>query len=290
MTTAPVPNKRIQTQVKVTKELAGSKLFAFLAKSITPEVSASNWKKCIEAGGVWLRNNNQKKRLKRVTAIVQEGDIIEVFFDPKVLMSADSLLESPPLKIYHKDHVSIWFKPANMLTQGSPYGDQSSLQSFVSNIIKPTHLIHRLDRETEGLVVFAHSREMAAKCNKVFADHKIQKSYFALIVKKDVIADQIIDLPIEGKNAVTKVENPSAEELTKLYAKYPETLDMHGMWMRLLPITGRKHQLRIHMQYIGRPLLHDPRYSRTHKKGTRLYLVAYKVECTDLNLNLNLFA
>ncbi len=175
MNTAPVP-KRIQTKVKVSKEQAGSKLFAFLAKSITPEVSASSWKKCIEAGGVWLRNNNQKKRLKRVTGIVQEGDIIEVFFDPKVLTSNASLMETPPQKIYHQDHVSIWYKPANMLTQGSPYGDQASLQSYVSSIIKPTHLIHRLDRETEGLVVFAHSREMAAKCNQVFSEHKIQKS------------------------------------------------------------------------------------------------------------------
>lgn len=261
-----------------------------MANFITPQVSKASWKKCIEAGGVWLRNNNQKKRLKRVTGLVQEGDLIEVFFDPKVLESNVQFLHSPPLKIYHKDHISCWYKPANMLTQGSPYGDQSSLQSFVSNAIKPTYLIHRLDRETEGLVVFAHSKEMAAKCNLVFSEHKIQKSYFALIAKKDVIADQIIDLSIEGKKAVTKLENPTLSELDLLYKKFPETKDLQASWIRLLPITGRKHQLRIHMQHLGRALMHDPRYSRTHKKGTRLYLVAYKIECAELNLNLNLFA
>lgn len=297
MNTTPSPSttvntltKRIQTKVKVTKEQAGSKLFDFLANSITSEVSKASWKKCIEAGGVWLRNANQKKRLKRVTELVQEGDLIEVFFDPKVLESNENLLTSPPLRVYYQDHISCWFKPANMLTQGSPYGDQSSLQSYVSKLIKPTFLIHRLDRETEGLVIFAHNKNMAAICNRVFSEHKIQKSYFALIVKKDLIHNQEIDLPIEGKNAVTQLENPTELELDKLYQKYPETKDFNALWIKLLPITGRKHQLRIHMQYLKRPLLHDPRYSRTHKKGTRLYLIAYSVECLDLKLKLNLFA
>lgn len=283
------PPKRIQTTLKVTKEQAGNKLFDFLANVITPSVSKASWKKCIEAGGIWLRNNNQKKRLKRVTCVVQEGDIIEVFFDPHVLESSDAFKNSPPLKIFHQGQLSCWYKPANMLTQGSPYGDQSSLQHFVSNLIKPTFLLHRLDRETEGLVLFAHHKEMAAKCNAIFSEHKIQKSYFALIVKKEMIEEQMIDVPIDKKNAMTKVENPSEEELKKIYEKYPETKDLQASWVRLLPISGRKHQLRIHMQHLGRPLLHDPRYSRTHKKGTRLYLIAYAIECEELKLKITLF-
>lgn len=278
---------RIQAKLKVDKEHAGSKLFDFLAITVKPVVSKAVWKKCIEAGGVWQRIGKQKKRLKRVTGLVQEGDQIEVYFDPHILEKNEVNLSIE--KVYHKNNISCWLKPNNILTQDSPYGDQQSLYSYVSKLIRPTFLIHRLDRETDGLVLFAHSKEMAALCNKVFAEHKIQKYYFALVIKKEAIENQTVTFNVDQKNAVTEVEMPTELELIKLYEKFPETKDLQATWVKLLPITGRKHQLRIHMQHLGRPLLHDPRYSRTHKKGTRLYLIAYAIKSEVLGIDCNIF-
>lgn len=288
--------KRIQTKLVVNEQFSGVKLYDFLFQSITPGLSKAIWKKCITAGGVWLKQGNQKKRVKRVTALVQTGEHYEVFFDPKAILSEGVSDKLGIKKIYHKDQLSCWYKPANILTQNSPYGDQTSLQSYVTKVISPSaaYLIHRLDRETEGLVLFAHSKNMAAKCNYVFAEHLIQKSYVALVVGSNTFPslqslddEQKIESKIDGKDAVTIMKKVNDWEVQKLYELFPETKNFLATWVKLLPITGRKHQLRIHMQQIGRPLLHDPRYSRTHKKGTRLYLMAYGIFSKELEIDIN---
>ena len=283
------PLKRFQKKITVDQDSNGHKLFDFLANSITPQLSKATWKKCIEAGGVWLKNPKEKKRLKRVTTVVKSGDILEIFFDPKAISGTNPNSEKLPELIYQQNSISVWNKPINMLTQPSPYGDDNSLLSYVSKKIKPSYLIHRLDRETEGLVMFAHSKEMAAKLNVIFSEHLIQKKYFALVVGTKNVLEQKIDLEIEDKNATTLIEMPTNLEIEQLYQKFPETKTLNASWVKLLPITGRKHQLRIHLQSIKRPLIFDPRYSRTHKKDSRLYLIAYALQCHELNLDLKLF-
>ena len=280
-------HQRIHAKVRVEEAQKGMKLFDFLAEVIHPPVSKTLWKKCIEAGGVWQRLGKQKKRIKRVTTLINTGDHFEVYFDSNTLEITKN--SDPSVLLYHQQQISCWLKPHNMLTQDSPYGDQSSLFHYVSQKIHPTYLVHRLDRETEGLVLFAHSKEMAALCNTVFSEHLIQKYYYALIVKKNPITAREIDEAIEGKKAITRLEIPDAAELEKLYNQFPETQTFDATWVKLLPLTGRKHQLRIHMQRLGRPLLHDPRYSRTHKKGQRLYLIAYALYSERLHIDIDIF-
>jgi tRNA pseudouridine32 synthase/23S rRNA pseudouridine746 synthase len=288
--------KRFQRKIQVEESLHGLKLFEFLANSITPRLSKATWKKCIQSGGVWLKSSNKKLRVKRVTSLVKKGDIFEIFFDPKVLEGLkNSTLKSEesssltPKMLYHQNQISCWFKPINLVTQDTPYGDNESLFQYVKGKITPTHLLHRLDRETEGLVLFAHTKDQAAKCNLLFSDRKIAKIYFAFVQGKEQIQPQNINYAIEGKEAHTEIAPMSTVEYNILYQLFPETKEFHGTWVKLKPTTGRKHQLRIHMQYIKRALLFDPKYSRTHSKGQRLYLLAYGLECEELGIKLNYF-
>lgn len=298
----PLP-KRFQKSLIVNEQDQGKKLFEYLANTITPSLSKAIWKKCITAGSVWITSNKKRTRVKRVTLELKTGDKIEVFFDPKVLetkitnrnleQSANSPILVSSIQNNHYD-LSIWYKPINMISQDSPYGDQSSLYSYVSRFFKKnldfnrktTNLIHRLDRETDGLILFAHDAKTTAKLNLAFSNKTIQKTYYGLIIGNEKVVETTCNDPIDGKESLTHVSPVSNQELEKLYLLYPETKVLPATWCKLMPVTGRKHQLRIHLQKMGRPLLHDPRYSRTHKKGTRLYLCAYQIVFDSINLNL----
>lgn len=276
---SPLP-KRFQKTLTVSEVDQGKKLFEFLANSITPSLSKAIWKKCISAGSIWVTSNKKRSRIKRVTLIIKKNDKIEVFFDPNILKNKTQKT-LPPLKVYEFEDITAWYKPNNMVTQDSAFGDKLSLYSFVKEemkkLKKQTYLLHRLDRETDGLVLFAHNASTASYINELFATKKIQKTYFGFICGSEPVNKEIINIPIENKESITELDVVNSNDLSLLYTLYPETKDLAGTWCQLNPITGRKHQLRIHLQSLGRPLLHDPRYSRTHKKNSRLYLCAYKI-------------
>jgi tRNA pseudouridine32 synthase/23S rRNA pseudouridine746 synthase len=134
--------------------------------------------------------------------------------------------------------------------------------------------VHRLDKVTSGLIVFAKDSEAASVFGELFSHKKIQKTYIALSDKRPSKKQGLIKGDIEkargGSYKLSRLmSNPS---LTKFTSTYVNELRI----FKLLPLTGKTHQLRVVMNSLGSPIIGDERY-----KGSisdRTYLHAYKLE------------
>jgi tRNA pseudouridine32 synthase / 23S rRNA pseudouridine746 synthase len=229
--------------------------------STKTQLSKSECKRVIDFGGVWIQSGKtSKKRLKRSTQIVREHDIIEFFYDKK-------LLNQPVLEwreiAHHQDWV-VCYKPAGMLTQGSPYGDVGSLEWCLKKKYHKIFMVHRLDRETSGLIIFAKNSSACHSLSELFKTQRFEKIYLAeTVLGATPAADTIIDYPVEGKSSQTKIISAT---------KIADCLQL-----KLTLLTGRKHQIRIHLNSIGLPILGDPRYGSGNQNTQGLRLQASEI-------------
>jgi len=159
----------------------------------------------------------------------------------------------------HDDWLAV-DKPAGMPTQ--PPRDRSalSLEEILRVQYREIYLVHRLDTPTSGAVVFARNRKAAARLSSLFASRAIRKTYLAVI--DGTIEEQTIDSPIDGKEAITIVRPRG------------------GNVIEAEILTGRTHQIRIHLASIGHPVAGDRRYGGA--PAARLMLHAWKLEHEDL--------
>jgi 23S rRNA pseudouridine1911/1915/1917 synthase len=140
-------------------------------------------------------------------------------------------------------------------------------------------IVHRLDRDTSGVIIGARNEETALLLKKQFADRTTKKEYVAVVTGTPKQHEAIIDLPI-GRNPSAPSTfriDPSGKSAQTKYMVDESGNDLS--LVTLLPRTGRTHQLRVHMQYIGTPILGDRVYG-TKKKADRLYLHAHSLEIT----------
>ena len=130
---------------------------------------------------------------------------------------------------------------------------------------KTPHLIHRLDREAAGIMLFAHNPDAAAKLSALFQANQVDKHY-RIQVRGDLAqqhgAQGRIDLPVDGKTALTEYH----------VTHYAPATDISTVEIRLL--TGRLHQIRRHLDALGCPVMGDPKYGRGNKNQDGMRLVA----------------
>ncbi len=224
-------------------------------------------KDAMNKGAVWIgKKRGVLRRLRRVKAEIKAGDHIEFHYDEKLLAL------KPPQASLIKDlkDYSVWLKPAGLMAQGTMYGDHCSLmrqaELFFGNE-RQVFLVHRLDREAAGLMLLAHSKEAAAKLSALFRDNLIIKKYRVEVLGNlsEKSAEGIIDLPLDGKPALTeyKVESYNPDTGT---SKVDVTIK-----------TGRLHQIRRHFDMIGHPVMGDPKYGKGNKNKEGMKLIAYSL-------------
>lgn len=224
-------------------------------------------KDAMAKGAVWKKTGQGRKRVRRSTAPVRSGDVIELFYDP-------ALLSLEPLQarcLLDRTVWSVWFKPGGMLTQGTDFGDHGSLLRQVELSFSPAreaYPVHRLDREAEGLVLIAHTRKAAAELSGMFQGREIGKRYRAEVLGRFGEAEGYIDRPLDRKPSRTRYSVLS-------YDPGPDT-----SCVSLEIETGRLHQIRRHMEAIGHPVMGDPRYGRGNKDGKPMRLTACALEFT----------
>ena len=225
-------------------------------------LSKARIKDAMNKGACWLERKGQSRmRLRKATFTLKKGDVLDLHYDPKLLS-----IEAPAAScIEDYGHYSLWFKPANLLTQGTDYGDHGSLIRQVEVFFKPrreAYPVHRLDREASGLVLVAHSAKAAGKLSGLFQNHEILKRYRTEVLGLPKQTDGIIDEPLDGKKALTRYH---------VAGRRPET----NTSSLLVEIdTGRLHQIRRHLAMTGHPIMGDPRYGTGNKDGRPMRLTA----------------
>jgi tRNA pseudouridine32 synthase/23S rRNA pseudouridine746 synthase len=238
--------------------------------SIKTELSKSRIKRAMTSGAVWLRNPGSKmRRVRRATTTVRSGDRIAIYYDESILNLQPIVAQC----LRDNRRYSIWLKPAGLMTQGSPFGDHCALTRQVQHYFKPQRavfLIHRIDRETTGLVIIAHDRKAAALFTELFKNRRIEKRYQAVVTGNMAAesAEGFIDAPIDGRSAQTKYH----------LLHYDQTVDQSCLRVEI--ITGRRHQIRRHFESIGHPVVGDPIYGHGNKNNRGLQLVAYGLTFT----------
>lgn len=212
----------------------------------------------VTVDGVVAKKPNQK---------FEEGVKIELNV-PTELKNADL----KPAVIYEDDNVIVLDKPAGLLSMAKgEYCPEKTLEDFGL-------LVHRLDRDTSGVVILAKNVEVQKFLRKQFQDRKTHKTYYAIVSGRPKLDAARVDLPIarDLKRPTTFRVDPNGKA-SETYYRVLKSDGKHSL-VELKPTTGRTHQLRVHMKYLGHPIIGDPVYG--DEDASRLFLHAKALEIT----------
>ena len=168
--------------------------------------------------------------------------------------------------IDHDEHLWLVDKPAGLLSvPGRGPDKRDSLTSRMQQHDPETRLVHRLDQATSGIMIFARDAETHRRLNAAFAQRRVHKAYLAVVSGLLSLNDdwQWIDAPIalhwpdRPRHHVGLGGKPSQTGWRCL----AQGLDGNRSLVLLQPLTGRSHQLRLHMNHIGHPILGDELYA-----------------------------
>lgn len=197
--------------------------------------------------------------------------------------------------IYEDDYIIGVNKPNNLLVHHSSMARNVAEEKTLVELLRgeylyPVYPIHRLDRKTSGIILFAKKKEYVADIQHLFNINAIQKTYYGIV--RGFIGDEgVIDSPVKGRDANVYKEALThfkcINQVTIPVAVQPYDSSRYSL-VKLLPKTGRLHQLRIHLNKINHPLIGDPKYGdRFHNRMfeqefdcRNLFLHAHQLEFT----------
>ncbi len=283
-------NDKIMAVQKFVVENLKTRLDKFLSEQVK-DISRSQIQRDIEAGGVLV---NGKKVLES-KFVVRKGDTVE--FQQSEISNQKSALRpvNLPLKVLYDDHgLLIIDKPAGLPMHPGAGFKGTTLASALLYQFKDIKLVgeedrpgivHRLDKDTSGLVLVAKTQEMYEYLKDAFAERKIKKEYITLVRGHVEKKHGFIETPIGKSKAdfrkydVRNVIQPK-ESLTEYSVLEYLGVDEYTL-IRVKLHTGRTHQIRVHFNSIGHPVMGDQLYSpkRSHLAGlNRQFLHAKKIE------------
>lgn len=180
---------------------------------------------------------------------------------------------------YQDEYFLIANKPSGLLCVPG-LKEPDNLYDRVLKIQPNARVVHRLDMATSGLVIFALSYEAQKKLSKLFETKRIQKQYCAVVSGKlsdkkgEIISPLICDWEARPKQKVDWISGKQSHTLYEV-----QSYEALGTRVKLFPITGRTHQLRVHMEQIGHPIQGDQLYCHPNINDTadRLLLHAESV-------------
>ena len=237
-------------------------------KQLYPDSSKRTLKNWLKAGRFTLDG----KIVRKENITLQQGQILnsqETFHKPRV----------PGVAILYEDRYLIAIeKPEGLLS--TPL-DDDDFKTHALGLLREYYetdqifAVHRIDRETSGVLLFARGKASAEKLNELFEKHDLEREYFAIVegrLKEDEgsWACPLLELPnlqvvesIDGKMAITHFY------VIHRSSKYT--------YLKLVLETGKKHQIRVHCQRAGHPIVGDKRYDSTENPLRRLCLHAHSL-------------
>lgn len=188
--------------------------------------------------------------------------------------------------VFADAHIVVVDKPYGLLSvPGRDPANRDCVPSRLQNEYGELRIVHRLDLDTSGLMILARDADTHRHLNRQFEQREVEKYYEALVWGLPVADEGKIDLPIcvdwpnRPKKIVDYENGKSAQTLYRVMARDAET---NIARVELKPITGRSHQLRVHLAEIGHPILGCPFYAHDAAKNAfeRLTLHARELELT----------
>lgn len=163
--------------------------------------------------------------------------------------------------VYEDDYIIVVNKAAGVYTISPRHATMDDvLSDLLEKRYKEIFIVHRLDKDTSGLVVFAKNSEIHKNLSIQFEENKIDKVYFAFVEGKlEFVGTYLIDVPILVDPGRQKVQIHDKGKPSQTKIRIVEQFSNHTLIEAKL-ITGRTHQIRVHMEYLGYPLMIDKLY------------------------------
>ena len=242
-----------------------------------------------------IRNKDILLNNKKVQASTQVSDNDTVFIHPNIVKVfqiiknnqnsnkvnknySKYLDEFKQMIVYEDDNLLIVNKPSGLAVQlGSK--TKVALDVIAKEYNPELRLVHRIDKETSGITIMVKNIKAAIYMLSVFKNKLIKKKYIALLSKVLNKSSGIIEAPLfKCKDKVLVDEIKGKEAITK----YRVVQNVNGCSLiEAIPLTGRTHQIRVHMASIGAPVLGDNKYNGKNNKY--FFLHAYAVSFKDIN-------
>ena len=255
----------------VTSDEAGSRLDIYLSRKDIG-LSRSQVKKSVDDGLVCVNHANIKVSYK-----LKCGDIIQITKHEPAVYHA--LPQDIPLTIIYEDfHILVVDKPAGMVVHPAVGHYQDTLVnailhhckdlSGIGGILRPG-IVHRLDKGTSGLLVIAKSDEAHQGLAGQFKRHEVRKTYKALVYGNPKEDEGVIDAPV-GRHPVDRKKMSTKSRRSKEALTHWRVLERYGVaaLLNVNIVTGRTHQIRVHLTALGYPVVGDSMYGNPKRANT----------------------
>jgi len=254
-------NDRSMTKYEVASDQNGVRIDVYLAEN-TEDCTRSQTQKYIRGGQVMINGKKQTK----TGYLVAEGDIIEV--------DIQALEESRKLKkyqyeldiVYEDEDLIVVNKPKGLVVHPAAGHPDDTLANALLQHTKTPYLVHRLDKDTTGIIIAATSIEMQESMQKQFKERTIKKTYVALVRGFVDPPSGMIDAPItrhqtDRKRMAVRQTSKSKSAQTAYVQKAKYIYKDHKYSLLELDLmTGRTHQIRVHTSAIDHPIVGDKEY------------------------------
>jgi 23S rRNA pseudouridine1911/1915/1917 synthase len=263
----------------LTADRSGERLDVFLARRC-PELSRSQAQHLVEHGLATL-NGQPGKASQRVA----QDDQVLVRIPPP--QPTALLPEAIPLTIiYQDDDLMVVDKPTGLTVHPAPGHPRGTLVNAllaicpdlkgIGDALRPG-IVHRLDKETSGLVVIAKSGRAHRSLSQQLKEREVEKTYLALTHGRPQPPQGIVDAPI-GRHPRQRKKMAVVEAGRAAQTRYRlrESIGRYAL-LEVEPVTGRTHQIRVHLAHIGHPVVADATYGRRSPYLRRQFLHAHRL-------------
>lgn len=253
----------------------GEKLVTFIKNKLEDKFSARQIKGAIENN---LCRVNQKIEHFASTRLV-EGDKVSFEIETLENKPKKNFIFSPKDILYENHALLVYNKPAGVASDGE------EMAQAMRNYGHDWELLHRLDRDTTGLLMFTRGATFREKMVETFKSHDVEKVYLAIVdgvpsQKSGIVDNYLAKLHQYDGQAIWGSVPSHHEGHHAITAWQIEKKGLQASLLRCFPKTGRTHQIRVHLSEMGHPILGDKQYGRNircHFHAPRCLLHAYEL-------------
>lgn len=235
-----------------------------------PQVTFGHLQKLIRTGQVRVDSGRVKTNSR-----LEAGQVVRVPPVDSAPEKAEAKVHSADAEflrsiiLYEDDDLYVFNKPSGLASQGGT-GTKRHMDGLLKSLPnkkgEAPRLVHRLDRDTSGCLVVAKTKASASHFGTVFRSRSARKIYWAIVAGNPVPKQGSISCFLakqstpDGEQMVVVENGAPGAQHSMTYYSTTEIASRRFAWVTLKPVTGRTHQLRVHMAQLGTPILGDPRY------------------------------